>query len=299
MAIGPGGTPTIPPKKNALLDDERTAARWSMYTMLMLTSIAHFLTREMGPQLIPFICDEFGFDAQQRGVLLGAYFPGYVVGQLPAAMLADRIGGKRVISLSMWGTVAMMLLTGPTASSIPAAFVITTVLGFAGGPLYPVHGILKRDWMPQSLGSERAMALRVTNYGMQVGRFLTAILTPVIASKWGWRAPPVVYGAATAVLALPWEFWASDNPGKWNGWPKMGAGERELLTGEDSAVPAAAAKKPEVRPFPWKLLVTMPAIAPMLMHTADNMGTYCFSYWAPTYFQRKMYLLSRFAYACR
>ena len=98
MAIGPGGTPTIPPKKNALLDDERTAARWSMYTMLMLTSIAHFLTREMGPQLIPFICDEFGFDAQQRGVLLGAYFPGYVVGQLPAAMLADRIGGKRVIS---------------------------------------------------------------------------------------------------------------------------------------------------------------------------------------------------------
>ena len=56
----------------------------------------------------------------------------------------------------------MMLLTGPTASSIPAAFVITTVLGFAGGPLYPVHGILKRDWMPQSLGSERAMALRAT-----------------------------------------------------------------------------------------------------------------------------------------
>ena len=35
------------------------------------------------------------------------------------------------------------------------------------------------------------------------------------------------------MLALPWEFWASDNPGKWNGWPKMGAGERELLTGEE------------------------------------------------------------------
>ena len=58
-------------------------------------------------------------------------------------MLADRIGGKRVISMSMWCTVAMMILTPPTAGSIPAAFAVSTVLGFAGGPLYPVHGILK------------------------------------------------------------------------------------------------------------------------------------------------------------
>jgi MFS family permease len=97
----------------------------------------------MGPQLVPFICDAYGFNDQQRGLLLGAYFPGYVCGQLPAAMLADRIGGKRVISMSMWCTVAMMILTPPTAGSIPAAFAVSTVLGFAGGPLYPVHGILK------------------------------------------------------------------------------------------------------------------------------------------------------------
>lgn len=36
---------------------ERTVARACMYTMLGFTSVAHFLTREMGPQLIPFICD--------------------------------------------------------------------------------------------------------------------------------------------------------------------------------------------------------------------------------------------------
>ena len=39
--------------------------------------------------------------------------------------------------------VTMMLFTGPTTASIPAAFAISTILGFAGGPLYPVHGILK------------------------------------------------------------------------------------------------------------------------------------------------------------
>eukprot|EP01048_Picozoa_sp_COSAG05_P002538 COSAG05_NODE_105_length_18793_cov_115.346421_24_plen_169_part_00 len=160
--------------------ERKTFARATMYTMLGFTSAAHFLTREMSPQLIPFICAEFGFNDQQRGTLLGAYFPGYVLGQLPAAMLADRIGGKRVLSAGMWGAVAMMLLMGPTASSIPSAFAVTTVLGFCGGPLYPVHGIVKRDWMPTALGPERAMVLRCTNYGMQIGRFLTSILTPII-----------------------------------------------------------------------------------------------------------------------
>jgi MFS family permease len=259
-----------------------TVARASMYTMLGLTSTVHFLTREMGPQLIPFICSEFNFSAQQRGLLLGAYFPGYVCGQLPAAMLADRIGGKRVMSLSMWGTVAMMLLTAPTSSSISAAFAVSAMLGFCGGPLYPVHGILKRDWMPMSLGAERAVVLRVTNWGMQTGRFLTSFLTPLLATRWGWRAAPLLYAALTGLVTIPWEAWASSTPKRWNGWPQMNAIERQLLTAEMR--PQCSVLK--TRAFPWRLLMSVPAVAPIVMHTADNMGTYCFAYWAPTYFQQ-------------
>lgn len=140
--------PTEARSSAAAVSADRTMARASMYTMLGFTSVAHFLTREMGPQLVPFICEAYGFNDQQRGLLLGAYFPGYVCGQLPAALLADRIGGKRVISMSMWCTAAMMLCTGPTAASIPAAFAVSTTLGFAGGPLYPVHGILKCVALP-------------------------------------------------------------------------------------------------------------------------------------------------------
>lgn len=142
--------------------------------------------------------------------------------------------------------------------------------------------------MPQTLGAERAMVLRCTNWGMQVGRFLTSILTPLIASNWGWRAAPVVYAVFTAAITLPWEAWASDTPGTWKGWPRMGAAERALLTetepiGDDTTQPNPNDK---ARPIPWRLLVSKPAIAPILMHTADNMGTYTFSYWTPTYFQQ-------------
>ena len=142
--------------------------------------------------------------------------------------------------------------------------------------------------MPQTLGAERAMVLRCTNWGMQIGRFLTSILTPLIASTWGWRAVPLVYAAFTAATTLPWEAWASDTPSSWNGWPRMGAAERALLTESPAGGSTATAEsKLEARPFPWRLLASKPAIAPILMHTADNMGTYTFSYWSPTYFQQQ------------
>ena len=142
--------------------------------------------------------------------------------------------------------------------------------------------------MPQTLGAERAMVLRCTNWGMQVGRFLTSILTPLIASRWGWRAAPLAYAVITAAITLPWEAWASDTPSSWKGWPRMGSTERAMLTASDPSggTTEEGDVKDERRPFPWRLLASKPAIAPILMHTADNMGTYTFSYWTPTYFQQ-------------
>ena len=134
--------------------------------------------------------------------------------------------------------------------------------------------------MPQSLGAERAMVLRCTNWGMQVGRFFTSIFTPLIASIWGWRAAPLAYAVVTAAFTLPWEAWASDTPAKWKGWPRMGDAERAMLTEGDASAPSSASvaeaeaeAEVEARPFPWRLIISKPAIAPILMHTADNMGT--------------------------
>ena len=55
------------------------------------------------------------------------------------------------------------------------------------------------------------MVLRCTNWGMQVGRFLTSILTPLIASRFGWKAAPLAYAAIAAAIALPWVATCTEN----------------------------------------------------------------------------------------
>ena len=80
-------------------------SRFVMYFMFFGTSTLHFLTREMAPMLVPMICSEFGYSTQQRGLLLGSYFPGYIVAQIPSAMLAGKIGCRNTFTLCNLGTI--------------------------------------------------------------------------------------------------------------------------------------------------------------------------------------------------
>ena len=43
---------------------------------------------------IPFIVADLGLSANQSAKLLAAFFPGYVITQIPEGMLAEIVGGK-------------------------------------------------------------------------------------------------------------------------------------------------------------------------------------------------------------
>eukprot|EP01044_Picomonas_judraskeda_P011786 COSAG03_NODE_1637_length_3734_cov_504.619807_2_plen_312_part_00 len=293
-------------------------ARVVMYFMFFATSTLHFLTREMAPMLIPMICDSYGYTMAQRGcersslpppllppsfslltlarlavpaVLLGSYFPGYIIGQIPSAMLANKIGCTATLTLANLGTIAAMLATPLAAGSVNALAMVTTLLGLVGGSMFPVSGMLKRLWIPPSLpDGERAFALRVTTWGVNIGRFLTAILTSTLSQKYGWRKVPVIYAAIVAVFAVPFQLLASDSPAAWakRARPAMSPQELEMLTAGDAAPPAKDVAPPRRTLADYKFLVSVASLCPIILHTADNMTSYCLAYWAPTYFMVRL-----------
>ena len=124
--------------------------------------------------------------------------------------------------------------------------------------------------------------------GVNVGRFLTSFATAVIASKYGWRAVPWVYAAVTAAFAVPFHLLATDTPKDWadRGWPAMSDSEKVLLKVTKAAPepPVPAVPAGPVAPGGGgglsALLTSVAALCPVLLHTADNMASYCLAYWA-------------------
>ena len=92
------------------------ARRKLVYTMLSGQLLCNFSIRYMlAPLASVFIAAEYGYSEAQKAALLGAFFPGYMVTQFPAGVLAQMVGGKGVLTANLLGH-ATMLLALPAAA---------------------------------------------------------------------------------------------------------------------------------------------------------------------------------------
>jgi NNP family nitrate/nitrite transporter-like MFS transporter len=127
--------------------------------------------------------------------------------RLPAGMLADRVGGRKV-------TVAMLLATAvPTwlvaqATSYGSLLVLAFLVGFAGN-LFSVGIAWNAAWSPRD---RQGFALGVFGAG-NVGASVTKLVGPpiiaatagagfVLGIEGGWRLVPALYAVLLVVLAI-------------------------------------------------------------------------------------------------
>ena len=68
---------------------------------------------------------DFTWERQTQGVILGAFFYGYIFTQIPGGYLATKFGGKRIFLIGIAATSVMTLLT-PFLTHQGIGFLITT-----------------------------------------------------------------------------------------------------------------------------------------------------------------------------
>lgn len=79
----------------------------------------------------------FDWDEQQKQLILGSFFWGYVLTELPGGRLAELIGGHRVFGHSMFWASIITLVTPITAHmGYTAMVILRAVLGFMLGGNY-------------------------------------------------------------------------------------------------------------------------------------------------------------------
>ena len=127
-------TTTLNSKTGLLSAEKPTKVRWWVFISLLILTSVNYVDRAVISVLMPYIQADLGFSPQMVGVILSAFFWGYVLMQIPCGWLCDKFKPGRIIVGTgiLWG--AFQIITGFVTSST-LFITIRALLGVSGADL--------------------------------------------------------------------------------------------------------------------------------------------------------------------
>src|SRR5262249_53001767 len=128
-------------------DESPTRIRWLVLLALAFAAIHSYLTRVSVSPATSTIQAELGLSAVQMGQILGRFFSGYTLFQIPGAWIGGRAGARRALTGACLAWSACHLATA-AARSYELLWWSRFLGGIAQAALYPVAALVVRDWFP-------------------------------------------------------------------------------------------------------------------------------------------------------
>ncbi len=193
--------------------ERRTRIRFFLCFWLFVLSAISFLDRTnisiAGTQL----SHQFGLGNQRLGWIFSAFLIGYASFQLPAGVLAVRLGPRKVLTggVLVWAfcNVLTALLPSGFAQAVLLLIAVRCALGLAEAVIYPAANQFVARWVPQK---ERGFINGLIFAGVGAGSGLTPPLLTWIILTWGWRAAFWFDATLGALGAIVWWMIARDRP---------------------------------------------------------------------------------------
>jgi nitrate/nitrite transporter NarK len=142
----------------------------------------------------------------ESGALMSAYFTGYMIGQLPWGVLADRFGSRRVMAVSVFGVSVATVLFGFGTDFLSLAFT-RFLAGLLGAGVFVPSVRLIAGWYETR---ERGTALGLLNVGGSIGLIVVTWVSPLLAMSYGWRLSLIIQGMTGVASSLLIWFFLSD-----------------------------------------------------------------------------------------
>ncbi|GFT26278.1 hypothetical protein NPIL_341881 [Nephila pilipes] len=128
-------------------------------------------------------------------MVLGAFFYGYVITQIPGGFIAEKYGAKWLYGAGMLLTITFTLLTPVAARWSVWALVAARVMeGIGEGVTYPAINTLIGQWAPK-LERSRFSAFIYT--GSNIGTVFTSAISGILCDSeylGGWPSVFYVFG---------------------------------------------------------------------------------------------------------
>lgn len=219
---------------------------------------------------------EFSISNTRLGWVFSAFLIGYAGFQVPAGILARRLGPRRVLVLGgIWWAV-FTALTAAIPPHIRGAVLLLVIVRFALGAgeatMYPAASQFVERWFPIA---ERGRANGIIFAGVGIGSGLTPKMVTAIILHFGWRASFWLSAMIGLLAALVWYVFARDTPEEHG---SVSDSEREhILNAREVTIANTAGLQPK-RAVPWSRLLRSREIV------ALTLSYFSFGYVAWIYF---------------
>lgn len=188
------GRPAPQPRARAPL------ARWWALILLLLSLAVNLLDRQVLSVLAPVIRDELRLTNTQYSYVVFSFLLGMTLFQVPAGVLLDRWGVRRVLPLLMLFWSAANALHA-TASSVFQFCLFRFLLGVGECGNYSAGIKAISRLFP---ASQRALAGGIFNSGTLLGAFVAPPLVVGISLRFGWRHGFLLPSLLGLLWVIPW-----------------------------------------------------------------------------------------------
>ena len=189
-----GQVNTLPKLKNVLWD---TSWRHRNLGSVTQAGLVNNLNDGMVWGVFPLLLASKGFELDTVGLVVGVYPAVWGVGQLFTGHMADRYSKRSMLFIGMLlQAVALLFLAG--ANSLTAYLVLSVILGWGTAMVYPTFLASVAD---NTHPSDRAKSIGVFRLWRDGGYAIGAIITGIVADRFGIESSIVLIGVLTLVSA--------------------------------------------------------------------------------------------------
>lgn len=208
--------------------------------------------------------DTFDWDKKTQGLLLSAYFYGYIFPNLLGGSLAEIFGARKVIFVAIFFSSIVTALSPFSANdNFVYMFIMRLILGILAGFLYPASHQLISKWAPIDEKGKFVFTLMGGIFGTVVSWPLAGFLV----ENYGWRMGFHIPAAIGFLISFLWLYFVHDSPQK---HPRIDKGEKELI--EKSIGSSSSSKK--AWPPLQEILKSSSFYALMVLHFGGTFGLF-------------------------
>jgi sugar phosphate permease len=225
---------------------------------------------------------DLGFSDRVVGFGSGIFFIGYLLLQIPGALIAERLSARKWIARVMvaWGILTLAMAFIHTAREF---YIVRFLVGVAEAGFFPAVVVYLTHWFRSA---DRAKALA----GFYAAMPLSFVAGSLIAGQllklsWlglrGWRWLFILEGIPAIVMGFVTLFYLTDWPREAN-W--LHANERKWI---DAELEREKEEKKRLRPFSiWQALRDRNVILLTFCYFFATSGNYGIAFWLPTILKR-------------